>query len=100
MNHKSHEKIDRLLFGKAYPEVHKWLDATFGDTRKLDVSEYRHWITRHNLKALEDKYGDGIREFRVGCMHVVCDWLYHHDVWLLPDNEVEVIEKLKEYHFF
>ncbi len=96
MNHRDHQQIDFILYRKAFPEVHKWLDSTYPETEKLGVSQYRHWITRHNIESLKAQYGDQKIEFRAGCMHVLCDWLSHLDMWELPIDEAEVIEKLKE----
>jgi len=100
MNHINHQTFDLIIFRKPFGEVHKWLDATYSETEKLGVSQYRHWIKRHNVEALRTQYGDQTREFRAGCLHVLCDWLWHLDVWALPKNEAEVIEKLKENHAY
>jgi len=91
--------VDFILYRKIFPEVHKWLDATYSETEK-GVSPYRHWITRHNIESLKAQFGDQTREFRVGCMHVLCDWLWHLDRWELPLDESEVIEKLKENYMY
>ncbi len=100
MNHKDHKMVDFFVFKKIFPELHKWLDATYSETEKLGVSQYRHWIKRHNVEALRARYGDKTREFRAGCLHILCDYLWHLDVWALPNDEAEVIEKLKENHAY
>jgi len=100
MNHKDHGMVDFSLYRETFPEVHKWLDSIYPETEKLGVSQFRHWITRHNIEALKTKYGEQTIEFRVGCMHVLCDWLSHLDRWELPKDEAEVIEKLKLNHAY
>lgn len=96
MNHKDHVMADFFIFKKTFAEVHKWLDATYPETQKPGVSQFRHWVKRHNVEALKARYGDKTIEFHAGCMHVLCDWLSHLNVWALPKDEAEVIAKLKE----
>ena len=100
MNHEDHAMVDYIIFRRTFVKVHRWLDATYPETNKLGVSQYRHWIKRHNVEALRARYGDKTREFRAGCLHVLCDWLWHLDVWILPKDEAEVIAKLKENNVF
>ncbi len=96
MNHKDHVVIDYTVLRHTFFEVHRWLDATYSETEKSGVSQYRHWITRHNVDALKNRYGDQNPEFHAGCLHILCDWLYHLDIWYLPIDEAEVVAKLKE----
>ena len=100
MNLKEHLEIDYIVFRPTFAEVHRWLDTTYPETEKSGVSPFRHWIKRHNVEALKTKYGDQTPEFHAGCLHVLCDWLSHLDVWALPKDEAEVIAKLKENHVF
>ena len=100
MNLKDHLKINYIVFRPTFAEVHRWLDATYPEIEKSGVSQFRHWIKRHNVEALKKRYGDQTLEFRVGCLHVLCDWLSHLGVWALPKDEAEVIEKLKENNAF
>lgn len=100
MNHKEHVTVDYIIFRQTFAEVHTWLDETDPEKKKSGISPYRHWIKRHNVEALKDKYGDQTIEFNAGCMHILCDWLSHFYVWVLPKNETEVIVKLKENNAF
>jgi len=100
MNHEDHAMVDYIIFRHTFIEVHRWLDATYPETEKSGVSPFRHWITRHNVEALRIRYGDQTREFYAGCVHIICDWLSRLNVWALPKDEAEVIEKLKENNAF
>ena len=100
MNHEDHAMVDYIIFRRTFVEVHRWLDATYPETEKLGVNQFRHWITRHNVEALKAQYGDQTREFHIGCLHILCDWLSHLNVWALPKDEAEVKAKLKENNAF
>ena len=100
MNHEDHAMVDFIIFRRTFIEVHRWLDATYLETEKLGVSPFRHWITRHNVETLKNKYGDQTREFYAGCVHIICDWLSRLNVLALPKDEAEVIAKLKENNAF
>ncbi len=54
-----HEKLDIIMFGKAYPDIHKWLDECFDDywvggKHEGFGSVYYHWGEHHHGHAILD----------------------------------------------
>lgn len=85
MPHPSiHEHVDKCVFGRSYPHVHKWIDGTFDGTNGR-----RHWIARHHIKAIDEHFESDI-EKKVARLHVMVDWLFYYKMFLLPRNELEV----------
>ena len=87
-----HGNIDGLLGGRIYQAVHGWIDGTFDGTNGRI-----HWINRHHLKAINEKYPIGSIENTIARMHVVMDWMWYYYVICLPKNRQEVIIRLKEH---
>ena len=86
--------MDNMLFGKTFPEVHRWLDGTF--KKWADSGHpYMHWIERHNTLAIALKFDARSIEFLSARHHVLCDWMSHWGIWLIPENQIEVTEFLK-----
>jgi hypothetical protein len=87
-------KLDMLLLGKKFPEVHKWLDATFNDSQKRAKygrfgQVYYHWVDGHHEETLRTKFGD-TPEFQAGRLHMIADWLSHWNIAEFPKNGAEV----------
>ena len=91
MKRKDHLAIDKLVFGKEFPEVHKWIDAMFPE-----YYGFEHWKERHHIEAIEKKFGKDTILFKVAFMHILCDWLNHLEEIVIPSNEKEVIRILDE----
>ena len=92
---KDHVVVTFLVFGRGYDEVHKWIDSEAGNWLGTQYSPYRHWVKNHNLKALDEKYGKNSVEYKVGALHIICDWLSHLGKVEIPESweEVEVLLK-------
>ncbi len=114
MNLKDHEKLDILMFGKSYPEVHQWIDECFDDYARGGKHEdagnaYYHWIERHHLQAIRDKFipkkgkdnvtyvtDEKLNRYEAAKLHIIADWLTHWGHPELPHNKEEVIKLLDE----
>ena len=88
-----HMLIDELVFGRPFPEVHRWLDATVQKSGRK-----RHWINRHHKKAIYDKFSDE-KQTKSAMLHVVIDWMAWKGKYFLPKNSKDVRERLKENGF-
>ncbi len=94
MDWKKHKAIDRIIFGKEYPEVHKWIDEFFPK-----YQDWEHWKERHHLAAIEEKYPDQTsEEFLSAILHVICDWVAHEREFELPKDKEETLEILSYYN--
>ena len=60
---ETHELVDKLVFGKAFPEVHKATDEPYARLGKL------HRIERH-----DPLYGLSTGQPLVHLLHVLVDW--------------------------
>ena len=80
-----------MVMGEPYEEVHLWLDANYNEFEKSEP--YRHWIERHNLEAISQKYSDP-QEYSAAIFHIICDWLYHFRVVNFPTTSVDVENNL------
>ncbi len=99
LNRKDHEKLDIIMFGKTYSDVHEWIDACFDDywvggKHEGFGSVYYHWCERHHYEAIKEKYMVGDIEWRAAKMHIISDWLTHWGHPEFPENKEEVIELL------
>lgn len=96
LRRRDHEAITKILLGDGYTEVHKWIDALAGPFFD-NGCPYMHWVKRHNLKALRDKYGDQTSpEFMAGLLHIQCDLLSHFRTFTpTPKTESDVKKILK-----
>ena len=66
MRHRDHVLIDRLVLGRAYREVHRWMDEPY---RWLGP---RHRVLRHDPLTLLLRFGLG-EEFVSGMLHIAAD---------------------------
>ena len=98
MEHKEHLGVDKFVWDKEYNDVHQWLDETF--PRYANRDPYRHWLERHNLKAISEEYGNYTPEYNVAYMHVLFDFLSHFQVAFVPDDEKECESMLKSLGAF
>ncbi len=103
---KYHESVDILLFGRAFPEVHKWIDGAFDGTNGRT-----HWQFRHHLAAINEKYpplsqleilesvgkGHYVSFNLVAKIHVIIDWLWYYRTFYLPVDQEAVKMKLREF---
>ncbi len=88
---KEHMEYDKLLFNRAYPEVHEWIDSTFSEHRYRNP--YAHWLNCHHAEALVERYSG--EELNSAYMHVLVDWLTHFGAFVVPKNKKEVIEHME-----
>jgi len=91
MQIKKHIQITEIFFDYGYEEVHKWIDELF-----FKYYGFEHWKHRHHQEAIIKKYGLDSIEYRVACLHILCDWFDHLGVFILPNNEREVIKELDD----
>jgi len=64
--HKIHRLIDRIVLGREYPHVHRWMDEPYKILGK------KHRILRHDPITLFLKYGPS-PEFISGLLHIMAD---------------------------
>jgi len=64
--HKVHRMVDRLILGRPYSNVHRWMDEPYKWLGK------KHRILRHDPISLFLKYGAG-PEFLSGLLHIAVD---------------------------
>ena len=92
-----HEIIDLNVFGKAYPEVHKWIDGAYdGHNGRV------HWVNRHYVMAILDHFNP--RDYpdkekrnrlqRVAKLHVMYDWAFYYKRIYLPLSREDVVREL------
>ena len=91
MRLKDHVAITNIIWRDGYDEVHKWIDEMYPK-----YNGFEHWKERHHLEALKEKYGEGTVGYWVGAFHIICDWFSHCRLFLLPENEMEVVGLLEE----
>jgi NADH:ubiquinone oxidoreductase subunit E len=92
---KIHEVIDILIFGKSYPEVHKWIDGAFNGTNGRT-----HWKYNHHLAAIQEKYPllpEDREENIAARVHVMVDWLWYYRTFYMPIDSEAVKTKLREF---
>lgn len=69
-SHYTHKKIDKIILGKEYPDVHKWIDEP------VKWLGPRHRILRHDIGTIALRYY-GDRERTISAyMHLITD-KYH-----------------------
>ena len=66
MRHREHVAVDRLVLGRPYRDVHRWMDEPF---RWLGP---RHRALRHDPLTLLLRYGLS-GELASGLLHIVAD---------------------------
>jgi len=66
-SHKTHRLISRLILGKEYPEVDRWLDQPY---RHLGP---RHRILRHTPAEVIAKFGVSDKAL-AGLLHIALDY--------------------------
>jgi len=94
MKEKQHVVLTYCVFGKGFDEVHEWIDSDARNWFGTFYSPFRHWVPYHNVKAINEKYGEDFIEAKVAYLHVVCDWLSHFGLWHLPKDSDEVQQLL------
>jgi hypothetical protein len=95
MYRHEHLKVDKFFYNKEYNEVHKWLDETYPQYAR--TNPYMHWLERHHLQAIEEKYGLGSIEYNVAYLHILADFLSHMQIAVVPKNKEEVGSYLKSW---
>lgn len=95
MDVEIHCNVTDLVMGKKFNEVHKWLDELYQFYENTEP--YRHWIERHNIKAVSEKYDEGSHEHSAALLHIICDWISRFSVVNCPSTQEDVINKLRKY---
>ena len=85
MKLRNHELVTELVFGRPFTEVHVWLDEYYKYYRG-----FKHWEFRHHLKAIGEKWKLTDFEYGVAVLHILCDWLSHFRIAIVPANAEEV----------
>lgn len=88
MKYESHLQVDVMIFGREYPEVHKWLDEEAGQPN----AGGSHWTARHHINAITEKYGE-TTEALAAVVHVFTDFVYHRGEAALP-NSCEQVKRI------
>lgn len=86
-----HSEIDCKLTGTLYQNVHAWMDGTFDGTNGRT-----HWVNRHHLQAINERYPKESIENLIARLHVMVDWLFYYRIICLPKDKWEVIKRLGE----
>ena len=97
MDRREHLKIDRIIFGRPFDHVHKWLDSEAVNWSETEHSSYNHWVKHHSIESIDEKYSIEQVENNVAKLHVICDWLFHWGAWILPVNQDSIRKHLREY---
>ena len=89
-----HERIDRLIFGRAYPHVHKWMDSQY----KKGEWHHSHWVKHHHMQAINKRFPAHQRNLdrEAARLHVLVDWLFYFKIVFVPQTGSDVIMKLME----
>jgi len=93
MKREEHLKVDKFAWNKEYNDVHAWLDETF--PKYAGRNPYRHWLERHFLDAVKEKYGEFTLEYNVAYLHILFDYLSHFQVAYAPQTKKDVEDMLK-----
>ncbi len=101
MKLKDHEKLDVLMFGKSFGDVHQWLDELYGEyvpggKRENLGGAYYHWCEHHSHEAIREKYGVHTEEYDSAKLHIIIDWVAHWGKVKFPKDRGEVIKLLDE----
>ena len=91
MKRSDHCKVTEIVLGKSYQEVHTWIDDLYPKYRG-----FMHWTERHHREALRKKYGDNTPEYAAGMLHILCDWLSHLGIFVVPNDKKQVLKLFKE----
>lgn len=92
MRTEEHLKVDRFILGKEYEEVHEWLDGAFWKYRK---TPHEHWVERHHIKAITEKYGIHTERYNAAYTHILLDYLTHFGIAYVPVSSKKVETMLK-----
>jgi hypothetical protein len=93
MNRQEHLKLDNFIWNEKYNEVHQWLDECY--PKYMNRNPYRHWLERHFLDAIKEKYGEYTIEYNVAYMHILMDYLSHFQIAFTPKTKEEAESMLK-----
>ena len=102
MDWSAHTKASIDVLGKDCKDVHIWLDECYdhyslgGKNEHYGATEYHH-IERHHKAALVVKYGKTSFEYKVGCLHVLIDFISHYGVAKVPSNGVECLQIINKH---
>ena len=91
MRRSKHLRIDKVVLGREYADVHQWLDETFPK-----YMGFEHWKERHHMAAIEEKYKGDTARVTAAMLHVICDWASHLRMVKMPQDEMEVLSVLRE----
>ena len=90
MRREKHLEVDRKIFNKEFPEVHKWIDGSF-----VKWQSYRHWTINHHLEAVIERFGSFTAQYNSAYFHILMDWISHFAIAVVPKDKTEVLRLLK-----
>ena len=102
MDLDSHISASMNIFGKDSEAVHIWLDESYqdysfgGKNEHYGSVEY-HRIERHHKQALAEQYGQKSFKYKVGCLHVLIDFVSHYGIAVVPKDRDECLFIIDEY---
>jgi len=67
-SHRLHRLVDRMVLGKEYPDVHRWIDEPYRYLGK------RHRILRHSPLEIMLKYHSDPNRLIAGLLHIALDY--------------------------
>ena len=67
LRHRAHRLLDRLVLGREFPDVHRWMDAPY---RWLGP---RHRLLRHSVAEVLLKYRGDPYRLASALLHIVAD---------------------------
>jgi hypothetical protein len=91
LHRKQHVVITYMFFKKGYDEVHAWIDNTYRPNLG-----YLHWLNRHHIQAIKEKYGEDTVEYKVAFLHIMCDFLSHLGLFIVPKNREDCLNIFKD----
>ena len=74
MDHRRHRKLDRILFGQEFPDVHKYLDSTCKISGKYHRRDFVHSPISAILYGLTAK-DKKVERILSGLVHIIADEL-------------------------
>ena len=74
MDHRRHRKLDRVLFGEEFPDVHKYLDSTYPINKRWHRRDFVHSPISAILYGLTAK-DKKIERILSGLAHIIADEL-------------------------
>jgi len=98
MKREEHLRVDSFIWNEEFSEVHQWIDECY--PKYAGRTPYKHWLERHYLDAIKEKYGEFTLEYNVAYTHILFDYLSHFEMAYVPKTKEEAEAMLKSLGAF